>query len=697
MKKKMCIFFILLISFLFIGNIGLHMILISSVSEAEITETKSYSVEGNKYMVVSQDPQILIGNLKGNIDSICIEFDQALEQDIDIQLFLPDQQGMFSEERSYKWIGKKGEDKVQVEFPEGEYETVRIDMDGTFSLKRIYQLPFYRQFAFTDESVCYCVWTVCALSALLVTILGERIPFVTNRFEKIYWWISKLRKKIVNNKWAGQVVVGTALALVGGMSVEFIVSMINRALYNKSEMLIITMLFFTIYTAVFMRKWYVQKIELMVCVIMIVCGMIFTTVMPVSVGISWDDEIHYFQTAKAARALSGVVSTADEMFKDTYKDIIYKPEKNYSREGQKAKIKQYNEEYEKGDYSVVEGGMVSINSIGYIPSIIGMWIGFGLFLPFSATIILMRFVNVLFIAVLLYFAMKNVKTGKMLIPVFALVPTVFFLASSFSYDTWLTMLLLYGFTRYFGELQQKDKKFTLRDFLLIVYARMLFLTAYMPSKKFKDKKWCYAYRACFIVGALVCVAGITFILSGRMNLGTGDTRGGDVNPMMQLAYIISNFSRYGKTLADFLTNYFSYNNSSTYLTFMAYAGERKWQWFQIILLFFVAFTDRIPEVDRKTIPVICKLESVVMVWIMGAICATVMYLAFTPVGLDQINGCQGRYIIPALFPMLYSVSRWGTKSIVRAKVKQEYYNIGIIVVSVVFLMCNLWINIVSKY
>lgn len=709
MRKKVFIFWTILVCFLFVGNIVLHIFPLPNITGLEVTQTHSYHIDNNKYTMTDSDPQMIVENMKGNVDGVCIEFTQALSQDTNIQLFVPNEQGIFEEKNSYKIQGKAGENKVQISFPKGEYEILRVDIDGTFFLKRIYQLPVSKQLAFVNESACYCMWAICTLLALLITIVGFYISSISEVYEKVYFAITKTYKRIVKTESVGCVMIGIMIALMSGLICEFMISRIKRMQYSRSEMMIVVTLVFIIYTIIRMRKWYEKRIEAMVCIIMIMCGMVFTTVMPVSVGVSWDDEIHYLQTAKAARGLLGDISSADQMFKDTYTDIIYNPEYNYSKDGQKAKVKQYDEEYEKGECVTIEGSRVTMHSIGYIPAIIGMWIGFGLFLPFSATIILMRFVNVVFIAILLYFAMKNVKSGKLLIAAFALIPTVFFLASSFSYDTWLTMLMLYGFTRYFGELQRKDKMFTLRDFLLIfiplflalppkiVYAPMLFLTAYMPSKKFKEKKWCYAYRACFILAALVCVAGIAFILSGKINLGTGDTRGGDVNPMMQLAYIISDLPGYSKTLTGFLANYFSYNSSSSYLTFMAYAGEIKWQWFSIIILFFTAFTDRIPEIDRKTIPVICKLESAVMVWIIGAICATVMYLAFTPVGLDQINGCQGRYIIPALFPMLYEVSRFGGKSIICNKVKKEYYNMGVIAASVVFLMCNLWINIVSKY
>ena len=42
-----------------------------------------------------------------------------------------------------------------------------------------------------------------------------------------------------------------------------------------------------------------------------------------------------------------------------------------------------------------------------------------------------------------------------------------------------------------------------------------------------------------------------------------------------------------------------------------------------------------------------------------------MYIVFTPVGLDTVAGCQGRYIIPALFPTLFVLTSFSGKTYVK--------------------------------
>lgn len=51
-----------------------------------------------------------------------------------------------------------------------------------------------------------------------------------------------------------------------------------------------------------------------------------------------------------------------------------------------------------------------------------------------------------------------------------------------------------------------------------------------------------------------------------------------------------------------------------------------------------------------------------------------MYVAFTPVGFDWVNGCQARYMMPVLLPMLMVVrlnQRWNP-------IPRKYLNFGIL-------------------
>ena len=62
------------------------------------------------------------------------------------------------------------------------------------------------------------------------------------------------------------------------------------------------------------------------------------------------------------------------------------------------------------------------------------------------------------------------------------------------------------------------------------------------------------------------------------------------------------------------------------------------------------------------IAVVC---SVALVWL-------AMYLAFTPIGADAIEGVQARYFIPLLLPAAYTL--WNNRIQIKVS-KQRYYQI----------------------
>ena len=44
--------------------------------------------------------------------------------------------------------------------------------------------------------------------------------------------------------------------------------------------------------------------------------------------------------------------------------------------------------------------------------------------------------------------------------------------------------------------------------------------------------------------------------------------------------------------------------------------------------------------------------------VIGFFAAFSMYVMFTPVGVETVYGCQARYILPAVFPVLFACTRW---------------------------------------
>ncbi len=710
--KGLAYYLVIAFFLVFLGNILMHILTThenADYSKLMVARTSGYLVEGNCYTVTDEDPQMYLSveNISGAISCVHIDFAEPLAQDAFIQVYYPDSQGGYSEARAVTCQQPAGSENADILFESGTYSEIRIDVDASFCLEAVYGNNVVFRTIYSIIDIRYIVWSMCFVLAAVICFLLWRIDTIKRMINRLELKIKDTMKKSNLSKNLLMFGIGILSSVICGSLLESVLSFFRNRSYNPKEAVIFGTLLFFIYSVLFMRDLYRQKIEFMTAFLILLAGISFSVVMPVSLGLSWDDETHYISTIQCARGLSNTLMVADNKMKDMYVQTIMNKEE-YTKDIQNERIEFYDDLYDTGDV-VATDYTFSITSIGYLPAVFGTWISYGLCLTFSHSIIFIRIFNVLFMAVMIFLSMKNVKTGKMLFAVFAFVPTVFFLASSFSYDTWLTIMLIYGFSRYFKELQDRETPLTFGRFLGIfvplilalgpkfVYAPLLFLTAHMPRSKFREKKWAYAYYACFVAAAVAIAAVIVYVASGNYDLGTGDLRGGEgVSAMGQLMYIKSNGGQFVKTLFEFLKVYFSYENSAQYLTFMAYMGLVNMPYIPIAILVFAALTDR-GEVDRRCLPVISKVSAVIMYILIGAICATAMYIGFTPVGLNTVNGCQGRYILPAVLPVLYMVTRFGGRTIVRSKMKPEYYNIALLAVSIIFLMYNLWTNVAVKY
>lgn len=706
-KKYVITYLLTVFLLVFVTNILLHIIPGKAevqYQEFQIEGISGYSIDENRYIPTNNDPQIYVKYNAESIVGLYLEFTAPLPEETIMQVYYPDSNINYSESNSSVFVLPAESTKIELCIPKAENGVLRLDINGEFQLSSIAgntNVESAVAFLYTDRVICIICWFICFIIGYLICSVLYQFTFIREFAKRKLEFIHCFAQKIKSTLFLVLCTILTTIFV--GCCIEFLLCTFAQRAFNVKEFYIVAAILLFLISLVKLKIFYKEKIELVVFGVLFLLGIIFSLDMPVAVGLSWDDQTHYNKIIADARFNSGYGSVAENKFSDDLADSVY------DRISRKEKDRELNILYGSGKVVNIQTQPFTIKDLGYIPAIIGTWLSYGLCLPFTATIIVTRITNVIFFAVMVALSMKNVRSGKMLIAVFAFIPTVFFLASSFSYDTWLTVLLIYGFSKYFRELQYRDEPLNWRRFWGIflplflslgpkpVYAPILFLTAYMPREKFQDKKWCYAYRLCFILAALIMLFGLWYIITGRFDLGVGDLRGGSgVNPMGQLAYIRENFSEFGLTLATFLKSYFSYGNCVNYLTFMAYMGAVNMPFISIVLLLFTALTDRMPQ-DKKTIPMIMKVGAVIMYVIIGGICALSMYIIFTPVGELSINGCQGRYIIPAILPVLYIISRCGYKIWVRQRIKVEYYNMALLVVSVTFLMYNLWINCVVKY
>lgn len=414
-------------------------------------------------------------------------------------------------------------------------------------------------------------------------------------------------------------------------------------------------------------------------------GIYLCVVLPITSGIAWDDQIHFKNASDISYVLNAKLTPTEEYFSNlAYSRAAGEDVLSISDWGNEAPEKfeqelnsSYEAERSKGTVSYNGSGVsvLSMSAIGYIPSAVGLWFGRLLHVPFSMLIVLGRLGNLLAYTVLFYFAIKIAPTKKTLFFVVGIMPGNIFLASNYSYDPWITSLVACGVAilmrEMWGEGLHVSKRWIVLSLVLMtagimvkaVYCPVLGLYFLMPKKKFDTnrQRWLY-YAVVIAIGILLLSSfSVPFLSSGGE--GTTDSRGGSsVNATEQFGFILSNPMRYFEILFRFLfVDYFNPWRAD-YILNLAYLGRLGWDYsswimplvFNLLPLLLLCFSGLIEgnENSEKSAGFLPSLWSFFTFVLSFALFASALYIGFTPVGYFTINGCQGRYLIPWLIPLI---------------------------------------------
>lgn len=313
---------------------------------------------------------------------------------------------------------------------------------------------------------------------------------------------------------------------------------------------------------------------------------------------------------------------------------------------------------------VIRSGFASFNDIGHIPCAIGISFARLLHLPLAAVYKCGRLFNAWFYLLLTWLAIRRAKIGKQLLTAIALMPTLLFLASSYSYDASLNACAFLGLSYVLSELVERNTPITWRRYLIIIgslffasgvkllYAPLLLLVLLLPRQKFRDKKTVYLMKGGVL---LVCVLLLAVMMLPTLLNPVGveaDARGGATSTGGQLSVIFGNPIGYAKLLLmSVLSSAVDFTIGNGIFGTMAHYGYVPFGGFITVLMVFLTLTD----VAKDTLRI---RERVVILGLVGIIVAfiwTAMYISFTPVGAASINGVQGRYFVPILLPLLLAL------------------------------------------
>lgn len=442
----------------------------------------------------------------------------------------------------------------------------------------------------------------------------------------------------------------------------------NRYVFNYYKFAFILVIELLIVVMGLMFKHKYQNIEVIFLINACVVIVVMSTMLPISTCNSWDEQIHY---GRVANIIPATITKADIDFANRAVPVIY------DITGERNTLETISNDSVDKDDSFAEKELVLFdksvsgiyNRITYFPSAIVTSLTKVIGGSISFMFIAGRLINGLLYIVLIYFAIRKLKSGKIVLTVIALMPLSVFMASVYSYDWWVNGFTILGMAYLFGELQRPDQIITLKSYIIMVVsfivgcgAKAIYFPMVLCCVLLKKEK--YKSASLHTKGVLgICLAAIiiasSFLLSFLVEgPGSGDARGGSgVNATMQVAYILGHPLEYSKTLISFIVNYLSPLNLSNGFASLSFVTIDNNTIIPIcgfacaiILLIALLLDDNGNDTDIRT------TKNRIVVWgiSFAVIClfSTALYVSFTEVGLDTIAGVQMRYIMPIIFPAL---------------------------------------------
>lgn len=429
------------------------------------------------------------------------------------------------------------------------------------------------------------------------------------------------------------------------------------------------------------------KVEYLFLLLAIPMGLVYVLAFPVGNLFSWDDEVHY-QRALSLSYFADVETTAsDRMITSLFHmEDGFDSDASFGRypidvsdtwtQAQVDELANQLNQKNSADTAIVQSGVspdaLSLTSIGYIPSALGLWIGRFLHLPFTINFMMGRLFNLVSYCVVTFFAIRIVPVKKILMGVIALMPTCIFMAANYSYDPWVISFTHLALALFLREYLSRDaiNWFTVAASMTVFFFAFAPKAVYFPimgiallfyTKTGIDKKKRRQLVAVAVFIALLLVSSFMLQLLFPAPGFVGDFRGGtEVNNSAQFAYVLDNPFGYIIMMLKFLiVQYLPVLFQEGAMTNLAYMGQLQsilpWiSGFIAVCLAVVSVLDS----DNDSIRLV-KLSSVLwtafVVFCALALVCTSLYISFTAVGADSIAGVQARYAIPLYYLALTMV------------------------------------------
>lgn len=421
----------------------------------------------------------------------------------------------------------------------------------------------------------------------------------------------------------------------------------------------------------------------------------------------WDEHIHFYRAYSLMYDMMGrdTMPVTDSMYTYMTTDMANEPFYFPRSQEENAQERDYGE---KGWNTRTEDTMVwqetnglHIYSIAYLPQTLFLALGRLLQVPFWLLVAMGRAGNLFFYCLMCYLAIRHVKRGKGLLAVIALFPTSVFLAATFSYDAFINGCMLLGMSYLFTEVTEKERPVSMKNLAVFgaavvmgslpkaVYIPLILLGFLLPAKRFQNSKAAWVFR-----GILLCAVAalmVTLIMPAASAGGATDPRGGDTSTTRQLALVFSHPIGYASlALGSIWENLVGFLFGQSVAGNLAYRGALTCGSFICPFVIFAIFTGNTGATGQNLGKWQRLFTGILVFGVIGLIW-TALYLSFTPVGANVINGVQARYYIPLLLPAYLALQCSGIQN----KMQPLTYHRILMGGSLFFLLDGLWTGVIT--
>ncbi len=335
--------------------------------------------------------------------------------------------------------------------------------------------------------------------------------------------------------------------------------------------------------------------------------------------------------------------------------------------------------YAEGAVFVTSGFHLSLKESWMASQGLGLFLGRLFRLRYWDMWSLGRFTGLLAYALIGYFAIRRLKSGRMILALSLMIPANIFLASNYSYDPGVTGGITLGCAYWIAQWQERDRTLKAGDaavmllsllyacYVKAIYFPLFLLFLFLPESKFRGAGHRRAWRAAVLL-AMAAVM-LYILLPLKASGGQGDQRAeGNVNTFGQIRFILANPLAYADYLGRYLRKTLDPNRLAPLVNAFGYQGAGNSTNLVLILLAVTAFTDQreeglLPGPGTRILCEILLFGSLVLM-------VTAMYVWFSEVGSSAFPGVQERYMLPFIYP---AVALLGSNRM-RNRIRPELYH-----------------------